>query len=76
MVYQECKPIVPLSPYIECFWVVQSQDKPPFQPMEILIPDGTIELILNYGSSYKRFTDFTRHAHICLLLSQPGKAWI
>lgn len=51
MVYREYLPHRLLRPFIECYWSAQA-DKPPFQEKEALIPDGTVELMFNYGDDY------------------------
>lgn len=53
MVYLEFPPDPFLSRYVECFWMAESQT-PPFQPVEALIPEGTIELMFNMGDPYWR----------------------
>lgn len=57
MIYREFAPGPRLRPYIECFWSARSQGRLPFLPREVLIPDGTTELMLNFGSPYRRFRD-------------------
>lgn len=51
MEYKEYKPHSLLSGYIECYWSAYA-DKPPFREQESLIPDGTIELMFNFGDDY------------------------
>jgi hypothetical protein len=45
-----------LAPYVECFWVGRGDAAPPFRPREALVPDGTTELMLNFGGPYVRYT--------------------
>lgn len=52
MEYREFAPDRKLSPFIECYWSAVA-DRPPFQDQEALIPDGTIELMFNFGDSYQ-----------------------
>jgi len=40
-----------LEPFIECYWMMYSEDPAP--KVEKIIPDGFTELIFNYGSVYK-----------------------
>ena len=56
MVYKEYLPNALLAPYIECYWSAIA-DNPPFQEEEALIPDGTIELMFNYGDPYFQVID-------------------
>lgn len=51
MVYREYSPDPLLKPYVECYWSALA-DRPPFQKKEALIPDGTIELMFNFGDNY------------------------
>lgn len=53
MKYIEYKPNKHLAKYIECYWSAYSE-KPPFRPRESLIPDGTIELMFNFGDTYSQ----------------------
>ncbi len=55
MIYTEHKPHVLLAPYIECYWQADA-DRPPFREVESLIPDGTIELMFNFGDDYHQVT--------------------
>lgn len=54
MDYREYKPNRHLSRYIECFWSAYAE-RPPFRDRESLIPDGTIELMFNFGDDYDQF---------------------
>lgn len=51
MIYEEYKPHSLLSQYIECYWSAYAE-RPPFREQEVLIPDGTIELMFNFGDPY------------------------
>lgn len=85
MDYCEFKPHPLLSDYVECYWYAYSE-RPPFRERETLIPDGTIELMFNFGENYFRFTGAggtdrseIKGSHIigirrrALTISQPGK---
>lgn len=56
MIYQEYKPCPQLSAYVECYWSAKA-DQPPFNEQESLIPDGTIELMFNFGDNYSQIID-------------------
>ena len=58
MRYREIIPQPPLNKYIECFWTLESS-APSTQPERIL-PDGCIELILNFGDRFSQHCDHTR----------------
>lgn len=55
MLYREFPPSPLLAAYVECFWTARTDGPTPFRPREILIPDGTTELMLNFGGPYRRF---------------------
>jgi AraC-like DNA-binding protein len=57
--YREYKPDHRLAQYVECYWSAFSE-KPPFQDRERLIPDGTIELMFNFGDNYAQITNDTK----------------
>jgi len=52
MNYCEIKPRYPLSRFVECFWTLES-DAPATNPERIL-PDGCVELILNFGAEFSQ----------------------
>ena len=55
MNYQEFQPNPILSRFIECFWILESNDpKSPPEPQKIL-PDGCIELLFHFKSLNRRF---------------------
>ena len=59
MRYQEIIPPPPLSSLIECIWVLEGDSGEAGQSQRIL-PDGTVELVLNYGDPMlERMTDGT-----------------
>lgn len=55
MEYREYKPNKHLANYIECFWSAYAE-RPPFRERESLIPDGTIELMFNFGDDYDKIS--------------------
>jgi AraC-like DNA-binding protein len=52
MEYCERRPQPPLSSFVECFWTLESE-VPSSQPERIL-PDGCVELILNFGARFSQ----------------------
>ena len=58
MRYSEIKPRPPLSRFVECFWTLEGEEQSP-QPERIL-PDGCIELILNFGAKFSQHCDDNR----------------
>ena len=58
MRYKEIIPKSSLNKHIECFWTLESS-APSTQPERIL-PDGCIELILNFGDRFSQHCDHTR----------------
>lgn len=55
MLYREFAPSAALAPFVECFWIARSSACRPAASREILLPDGTTQLILSFGGSYTRF---------------------
>ena len=58
MRYREIIPQPPLNKHVECFWTLESS-APSTEPERIL-PDGCIELILNFGDRFSQHCDRTR----------------
>jgi AraC-like DNA-binding protein len=58
MRYREIIPQAPLNKHVECFWTLESS-APSTHPERIL-PDGCIELILNFGDRFSQHSDRTR----------------
>lgn len=56
MSYREFAPLPALTPYVECFWTGRT-DAASVRRREILIPDGTTQLLLSFGGPYHRFAD-------------------
>jgi AraC-like DNA-binding protein len=53
MQYREFKAEPPLSNYIECFWALDGNGhRDPTHPPERLLPDGCIELVLNFEAPF------------------------
>jgi AraC-like DNA-binding protein len=55
MQYCETKPGNPLNRFVECFWTLESET-PSAEPERIL-PDGCVELILNFGARFSQHDD-------------------
>src|SRR5262245_49157304 len=43
-----------LRPFVECLWIVQTDARGRPAPVERLLPDGCIELIVHLGEPYAR----------------------
>jgi len=52
MFYKRIEPHLSLKPFVECYWVIES-DSNPDQEREKIIPDGFVEIIYHYGDSYR-----------------------
>jgi AraC-like DNA-binding protein len=52
MHYREIKPTLPLRRFVECFWALESDRSNAGAPPERILPDGCIELILNFGDRF------------------------
>jgi len=55
MRYFESKPKLPLRHFVECFWTLESND--PGGIPERILPDGCVELILNFGDQFTEHHD-------------------
>ncbi len=55
--YREQHPKPPLDRYIECFWTLQSEGVIENSQPERILPDGCVELILNFGSRFTQHVD-------------------
>ena len=57
MQYREHYPKAPLNRYVECFWILESETLPAPATTERILPDGCVELILNFGARFLQHTD-------------------
>ena len=74
--YREFKPIAPLRPYVQCIWTMRARGEDFAEPQR-LVPDGNIEVMLNYGESYSQaWTDDKKntntHKGSCLVGQRPA----
>jgi len=53
MRYIEVRPKAPLSDHVECFWLLEGDARGQSGPPERLLPDGCVELILNFGDPFQ-----------------------
>ena len=54
MRYREFHPKSPLNRCVECFWTLESETNTFPAQTERILPDGCIELILNFGESFSQ----------------------
>ncbi|HKR22648.1 MAG TPA: AraC family transcriptional regulator [Pyrinomonadaceae bacterium] len=59
MRYSEILPKPPLNNFVECFWTLEG-DGPADGTPERILPDGCVELILNFGARFSQHTDAGR----------------
>lgn len=59
MRYREFHPPSPLSTVIECLWTLESDTEDPAARPEKILPDGCVELILNFGARFLQHVDNT-----------------
>jgi AraC-like DNA-binding protein len=59
MRYREFHPQPPLNTVIECFWTLESENKASASSTERILPDGCVELILNFGARFLQHIDDT-----------------
>ncbi len=61
MHYREIKPTLPLRRFVECFWALEAEfgengssdnGRSAVAPPERILPDGCVELILNFGDPF------------------------
>jgi len=52
MRYFEIQPRPPLSKYVECFWFLEGRPGQSATPPERILPDGCVELILNFAAPF------------------------
>jgi AraC-like DNA-binding protein len=52
MRYGELKPTPALQPFVECFWTLEGDGSTGLSPPERILPDGCVELILNFGDRF------------------------
>jgi len=58
--YHEHHPQTPLNKFVECFWTLQSEGVIENSQPERILPDGCVELILNFGSRFTQHVDSKR----------------
>ena len=56
MHYKEFHPIAPLNRFVECVWTLSSPEPVIEAQVERILPDGCVELILNFGSRITQHT--------------------
>ena len=52
MRYREIRPTLPLRSFIECFWMLEGHGPAEESSAERILPDGCVELILNFGDRF------------------------
>lgn len=60
MRYRELKPTPSLRPFVECFWTLEGDASINPSPPERILPDGCVELILNFGDRFLQHDGFQR----------------
>ena len=60
MHYREIKPTPPLRSFVECFWTLEGDGSADPSPPERILPDGCVELILNFGDRFLQHVDGER----------------
>lgn len=75
MRYREFHPQPPLNTVIECLWTLESENKAPASSTERILPDGCVELILNFGARFLQHIDDTTllqpHTFVAGQLTRP-----
>ena len=57
MRYREFHPKSPLNTVVECFWTLESETDDLAATPERILPDGCVELILNFGTPFQQHID-------------------
>ncbi len=57
MRYEEYLPPPPLAPYVRCFWVLEDPHAAHGSAPERVVPDGCCEIIVHFGSRFRRVED-------------------
>lgn len=60
MRYSEIPSRPPLNRFVECFWTLEGDDPSPGGTPERILPDGCVELILNFGERFSQHQDNER----------------
>lgn len=60
MRYSEIRPTAPLRRFVECFWTLEGDGSVATPPAERILPDGCVELILNFGDRFLQHFDGER----------------
>jgi AraC-like DNA-binding protein len=57
MLYREIQPTPALARFVECFWTLENDGGTASAQPERLLPDGCVELILNFGERFREHKD-------------------
>ena len=57
MRYHEIPARYPLNSFVECFWTLEGDGPTPGAAPERILPDGCVELILNFGERFSQHTN-------------------
>ena len=57
MLYREIQPTPVLAQFVECFWTLENDASTAATQPERLLPDGCVELILNFGERFREHKD-------------------
>ena len=57
MLYREFQPTPALAHFVECFWTLENGGSTAAAQPECLLPDGCVELILNFGERFLEHKD-------------------
>lgn len=57
MLYREIQPTPALARFVECFWTLENDGSTAAAQPERLLPDGCVELILNFGERFREHKD-------------------
>lgn len=63
MLYREIQPTPALAQFVECFWTLENDGSPTAAKPERLLPDGCVELILNFGERFREHKENGQEEH-------------
>lgn len=63
MLYREIQPTPALAHFVECFWTLENDGSTTAAKPERLLPDGCVELILNFGERFREHKENGQEEH-------------
>lgn len=64
MYYREYQPRPPLDEFVRCYWILEDSAGSSVSPVERIVPDGCMELIVHYGDPFHSGAPQAGPAHL------------